>query len=144
MYINLNEAIAAVESAIRYTFDQCCLNTAYAATEVLRALPTVSVMDDDIERIALQNAKEYLQGVGPWKLDEIGITSDDYLVKCFVKAIREAALGSLPAPPNPMHYGPMHDLQIDPNYVVKTQTVKSFDDEYNASPTWPAPTIEGE
>ena len=46
-------------------------------------------MDEMIESVALQNAKEYLQGSGPWKLDEIGITADDYLVRCFAKAIRE-------------------------------------------------------
>ena len=28
-------------------------------------------------------AKLYLQGTGPWKLDEIGIAEDDYLVQCF-------------------------------------------------------------
>ena len=30
-------------------------------------------------------AKRYLQGAGPWKLDEIGIGADDYLVKCFAQ-----------------------------------------------------------
>lgn len=49
-FIKRGDAIAAVESAIRYTFDQCCLNTAYAATEALRALPTVSVTDEMVER----------------------------------------------------------------------------------------------
>lgn len=30
-------------------------------------------------------AKLYLQGTGPWKLDEIGISADDYLVRCFTR-----------------------------------------------------------
>jgi hypothetical protein len=40
-----------------------------------------------VEQVAIQAAKEYLQGIGPWKLEEIGIGPDDYLVKCFAKAI---------------------------------------------------------
>jgi len=30
-------------------------------------------------------AKLYLQGAGPWRLDEIGINGDDYLVQCFTR-----------------------------------------------------------
>lgn len=37
--------------------------------------------------MALAAAKEYLQGAGPWKIDEIGIDENDYLVGCFHKAI---------------------------------------------------------
>jgi hypothetical protein len=43
-----------------------------------------------VEQEAIQAAKEYLQGTGPWKLDEIGIGADDYLVRCFAKAIAAA------------------------------------------------------
>jgi hypothetical protein len=39
---------------------------------------------------AIQAAKEYLRGNGPWKDSEIGITEDDYLVRCFAKAIQAA------------------------------------------------------
>lgn len=34
---------------------------------------------------AINAAKLYLQGTGPWKLDEIGISADDYLVQCFAR-----------------------------------------------------------
>jgi len=34
---------------------------------------------------AVHAAKLYLQGTGPWTLDEIGIDADDYLVKCFLR-----------------------------------------------------------
>jgi len=34
---------------------------------------------------AVHAAKLYLQGTGPWTLDEIGINADDYLVKCFLR-----------------------------------------------------------
>lgn len=37
-------------------------------------------------------AKLYLQGAGPWKLDEIGIAEDDYLVQCFAR-YRAAVIG---------------------------------------------------
>lgn len=36
---------------------------------------------------AIEAAKKYLQGAGPWKLDEIGIGSDDPLVISFDQAI---------------------------------------------------------
>jgi Zn finger protein HypA/HybF involved in hydrogenase expression len=39
---------------------------------------------------AIQAAKDYLRGNGPWKDSEIGITEDDYLVQCFGKAIQAA------------------------------------------------------
>jgi hypothetical protein len=39
---------------------------------------------------AIQAAKDYLRGNGPWKDSEIGITEDDYLVRCFAKAIQAA------------------------------------------------------
>lgn len=38
---------------------------------------------------AILAAKKYLQGSGPWKLDEIGIGADDYLVRCFAEAMDE-------------------------------------------------------
>lgn len=40
---------------------------------------------------AINAAKLYLQGTGPWKMDEIGIGADDYLVKCFAR-YREAVI----------------------------------------------------
>lgn len=45
---------------------------------------------DKLTQHALEAAKDYLRGNGPWKDSEIGITEDDYLVQCFAKAIREA------------------------------------------------------
>jgi hypothetical protein len=39
-------------------------------------------------------AKLYLQGAGPWKLDEIGIGENDYLVQCFARH-RQAAIASV-------------------------------------------------
>ena len=39
--------------------------------------------------VAILAAKKYLQGTGPWKLDEIGIGADDYLVTCFAQAIEQ-------------------------------------------------------
>jgi hypothetical protein len=39
---------------------------------------------------AIQAAKDYLRGNGPWKDSEIGITENDYLVQCFAKAIQAA------------------------------------------------------
>ena len=47
-------------------------------------------MTDQVTQHALEAAKDYLRGNGPWKDGEIGITEDDYLVQCFAKAIREA------------------------------------------------------
>ena len=57
-------------------------------------------MTDAITEKAIQAAKEYLQGAGPWKIDEIGIDENDPLVKCIEKAIRESQLlpCSYPAP----------------------------------------------
>lgn len=48
-------------------------------------------MRDKVTQSDIDAAKRYLQGSGPWKLDEIGIGADDYLVKCFARH-RVAAL----------------------------------------------------
>ena len=34
------------------------------------------------------------------------------------------------------HYGAMHNLEIDPNYTVRTYKVKNLKDGYNTSPGW--------
>lgn len=47
-------------------------------------------MTDQVTQHALEAAKDYLRGNGPWKDGEIGLTEDDYLVQCFAKAIRAA------------------------------------------------------
>lgn len=45
----------------------------------------IEVAANALEADAIHAAKLYLQGTGPWTLDEIGIGTDDYLVKCFVR-----------------------------------------------------------
>jgi hypothetical protein len=45
---------------------------------------------ETVTQEAIQAAKDYLRGNGPWKDSEIGITEDDYLVRCFAKAIQAA------------------------------------------------------
>lgn len=45
---------------------------------------------DKLTDAAIEAAKDYLRGNGPWKDSEIGITEDDYLVQCFAKAIQAA------------------------------------------------------
>lgn len=45
----------------------------------------IEVAANALEANAIHAAKLYLQGTGPWTLDEIGIDADDYLVKCFVR-----------------------------------------------------------
>jgi hypothetical protein len=47
---------------------------------------------DAVDTCPTHAAKLYLQGEGPWKLEEIGIADDDYLVQCFARyrdAVRE-------------------------------------------------------
>ena len=34
------------------------------------------------------------------------------------------------------HYGAIHNLEIDPNYTVRTFKVKNLNDGYNANPEW--------
>lgn len=53
-----------------------------AFNEAMAAKATAALKDSTCPIYA---AKLYLQGAGPWKLDEIGISADDYLVRCFAR-----------------------------------------------------------
>jgi len=46
--------------------------------------------NDQATQHAIQAAKDYLRGNGPWKDSEILVEEDDYLVTHFAKAIKEA------------------------------------------------------
>ena len=65
-----------------------------AFNEAMAAKATAALKDSTCP---IHAAKLYLQGTGPWKLDEIGIDADDYLVKCFARyrdaVIEECAKG---------------------------------------------------